>query len=111
MRTVEVIIGGTVYPSITPSHKFVGALGVGLDVVVTVSDIVVLASPAGGKRAYVDVFIGCGATQTRWMILEPARQPRDYTVSHRFASVTLRRVSRQGRIPPRLANLMVWRPL
>lgn len=111
MRTVEVIIGGEIYPRITPSHKFVGALGVGLDVVVTVSDIVVLASPAGGKRAFVDVFIGHGATQTRWMFLEPVRERGDYTVSHRFAAVTLRRVSRQGRIPPRLAQLLVWRPL
>lgn len=111
MRQVDVIIGGELAPRSTPAHTFAFALNSGVDCVVTTGDLVVLASPVGKRTAYLDVFIGRGSTQTQWLIVDPEHARRDYTVSHRFAAVTLRRVSRQGRIPPRLAQLLVWRPL
>ena len=111
MTGVEVIIGGELASRATPARAFADALNAGIDCVVTVGDLVVLASPVTRRKAFIDVFIGRGATQTRWMLLDPERTRRDYTVSFRFASSMLRRVSRQGRIPPRVAECLVWRPL
>ncbi|WP_068482726.1 hypothetical protein [Pseudoclavibacter helvolus] len=111
MKGVDVIIGGTLAPRSTPACAFAEALNAGIDCVVTVDDLVVLASPVTRRTAYLDVFIGRGSTQTRWLIVDPEHTRRNYTVSFRFASSMLRRVSRQGRIPPRVAECLVWRPL
>lgn len=111
MRQVDVIIGGTVASRATPAHTFAFALNAGFDCVVTVGDLVVLASPVTRRTAYLDVFIGRGSTQTRWLIVDPERIRRDHTVNFRFASSMLRRISRQGRIPPRVAEHLPWRPL
>ena len=111
MRTVDVIIGGTLAPRSTSARAFADALNAGIDCVVAVDDLVVLASPLDRRTAFVDVFIGHGSTQTRWMLLDPERSRKGYAVSFRFASSMLRRVSRQGRIPPRVAECMHWRPL
>lgn len=111
MRQVDVIIGGELAPRSTPARAFADALNAGIDCVVTVGDLVVLASPVSKRTAYLDVFIGHGNTQTRWLIVDPEHTRRNYTVSFRFASAMLRRISRQGRIPPRVAECLVWRPL
>lgn len=111
MKGVEVIIGGAVASRATPARAFAEALVLGIDCVVTVDDLVVLGSPVTRRAAYLDVFIGHSSTQTRWLIVDPEHTRRNYTVSFRFASAMLRRISRQGRIPPRVAECLVWRPL
>ena len=111
MSQVEVIIGGELAPRSTSARDFADALNAGIDCVVTVGDLVVLASPVTRRTAYLDVFTGHDNTQTRWLIVDPEHTRRDHTVTFHFASSMLRRVSRQGRIPPRLAQLLVWRPL
>lgn len=111
MSQVDVIIGGELAPRSTSARAFADALNAGIDCVVTVGDLVVLASPVTRRQAYLDVFIGSGATQTRWLIVDPERARRDHTVTFRFASSMLRRISRQGRIPPKVAECMHWRPL
>lgn len=111
MRGVEVIIGGELASRATPARGFAEALGAGIDCVVTVDDLVALASPVSKRMACLDVFIGRGSTQTRWVLVDPDRRRADYTVSFRFASSMLRRISRQGRIPPRVAECLHWRPL
>lgn len=111
MSEVEVLIGGTLVGRATPCKDMERALSRGVDVVVTVDDLVVLAGPASASgQAFVDVFLG-NAIQTRWLIVDPDRSPDGFTVDHRTAAMILRRVSRQGLIPPKLARLMRWRPL
>lgn len=111
MRGVDVIIGGELASRATSARTFAEALNAGSDCVVAVGDLVVLASPVTRRTAHLDVFIGHGSTQTRWMLLDPEHSRRNYTVTFRFASSMLRRISRQGRIPPRVAECLHWRPM
>lgn len=56
MKGVDVIIGGTLAPRSTPACAFAEALNAGIDCVVTVDDLVVLASPVTRRTAYLDVY-------------------------------------------------------